>query len=396
MRKFFYPFVGIVFVVVGSLAAILFSKGYRPSLTHKTILPSGILVAQSYPDGAQVLVNGILKTATNNSLNLDPGQYNVEIKKDGFVTWKKSLLIQAEIVTRATATLFPSVPSLKAITTGGATLPVVSPDGSKVAYLLPNKSTTDLYTLDLNESPFGFINRDPKLVANIKFKISNMDWSPDSRQLLLSATASASLIDLSSSSLRDTVRNLTLSDWASESARREVQKQSNLPEKLKIILTSSTTNLIWSPKENKLLYTATASAVIPEKLIAPLPGSNTQPESRILSPGKIYVYDLEEDRNFEIDSTAVPSPTPKDTKIRSAQSTNADWQWFSDSSHLLKVENNKIIIKEYDNQNPTIVYAGPMAAAFAASYPSGKQILILSNLNPDNSPLPNLYAISLR
>jgi hypothetical protein len=159
------PVTGAVFVTIGTIGAILFARGYRPDLNGKTLQPSGILVANSFPDGAQLLINGNLKTATNSTINLDPGTYNVEIKKDGFIPWEKTLQVEAEIVTRATATLFPSVPSLRAITSSGASRPTLSPDGTKIAYHQTDEKGTKLFVLDLNESTFGFINRDPKLLS---------------------------------------------------------------------------------------------------------------------------------------------------------------------------------------------------------------------------------------
>lgn len=399
------PAVGMVFVVFGTIGAILFAKGYRPDFNKKSIQPSGILVTQSYPDGAQVLVNNELKTATNNTLNLDPGTYQVEIKKDGFVTWQKTLQVQAEVVTRAIATLFPSVPSLKAITVSGASVPVMSPDGSKIAFLTPDKKSPKLYTLDLTESPLGFINRDPKLIATLS-QPQTISWSPDSRQITLTASTSAQLIDIGSNTIRD-LTPLRLSDleatWSAQVKIQETQKRATLPDGLKVILDTSTRDLVWSPKEDKIMYTATASAVIADNLIRPLPGSSTQPQARTLVPQGVYVYDLIEDRNFQIDTSSLPVPTncPPKTKCPvfdpwASVKKNAGWSWFSNSYHLMKVDGNRILIKEYDNQNLNTVYSGPMSGAFAAAYPSGKQILILSNLNTESSPVPNLYAISLR
>ena len=125
-----------------------------------------------------------------------------------------------------------------------------------------------------------------------------------------------------------------------------------------------------------MLYTATASASIPDDLIRPLPGSSTQSQSRALVEGQTYVYDLEEDRNF-----AVPTGV----------------SWFPDSAHLLLTEKGKITVLEYDGQNATVVYAGPMENSFAFPYPSGKQLLILANLSSNSkTSVPNLYAVSLR
>ena len=138
-------------------------------------------------------------------------------------------------------------------------------------------------------------------------------------------------------------------------------------------------DLIWSPKENRLLYTAPSSAIIPDNLIRSLPGSSTQPQSRALTAGKTYVYDVEEDRNFELSLFA-----------------GKNLAWFSDSAHLIHTKDGQVTIIEYDDTNKTVVYAGPMGPDFALPYPSGKQLLILTNLNPTPTSPPNLYAVSLR
>ncbi|MBI2008219.1 PEGA domain-containing protein [Candidatus Amesbacteria bacterium] len=303
---------------------------------------------------------------TNTTTNLEPGTYQIEIKKDGYQPWKKTLALQAEIVTRASATLFPSVPSLKAITTGGASNPVLSPDGTKVAFTQAGK----LYTLDLTESPLGLISRDPKLLSTVNYQLSTISWSPDSRQIL----SSNLLIDTTSSQV-SSVSALTLSSWTARRQTLDAQRFLTLPSAMQNLLATSAADLAWSPKETKLLYTATASAVIPDRLKSPLPGSSTQTQDRHLTPKNVYVYDLEEDRNFKIDS---------------------GYSWFPDSYHLFKTANQQVIITEYDGQNQTVVYDGPMEPNFAAPYPSGKQILILTNLNPSLSSIPNLYAVSLR
>jgi hypothetical protein len=403
---------GLIVVPFATYLVILFARGYRPNFINRQIQSTGLLVAQSYPDGANIYLNNELKSATNTTLNLPPQKYAVEIKKDGFTSWKKDLQVEAEIVTRATAWLFPSVPSLKAITSTGSLHPTASPDGTKVAYFVPNKKLFDLLILDLNESPLGLINRDPKKLITSSSLPTNILWSPDSRQILLSASSSATLVELSNSqsrTLTDNVQQL-LNGWKLSHQEKEQAKFSNLPKKLQEILATTSAQITWSPKENKLLYVATASATIPNSIVKPLPGSSTQSQNRVLSPGNVYVYDLEEDRNFQVGVVKItPTPTPSrktPTPTPSIQpqtwntyvgySTPGGFSWFPSSSHIYKVEGNKITITEYDGQNPTIVYAGPMEENLAIPYPSAKQILILTNLNPELTQLSNLYAISLR
>lgn len=413
--RLFLTLLGIVVVVIGTASLVLFAQGYRPNPTTNSLSPTGILVAQSYPDGAQIYLNGQLKSATNTSLNLPPGRYTIEIKMDGFTDWKKELIIAAEEVTRATAWLFPSVPSLRSVTATGATRPAVSPDGSKVAYLLRQGNLTKLYTLDLAESPLGLINRESRLITSLpNYQLSTVNsqliWSPDSRSVLLPASASAIMVNLNSSQISDVSDrlNFIITTWHTQLLEQNTSRTALLPKAMRDILATSAAEIVWSPHEDKILYTATASAAIPDQLIKPLPGSNTQPQNRDLLPQSVYVYDLEEDRNFLLGPALPPTPTPRPVRGLTSPSTPASlllqigyyhpggFSWFPTSNHLFKTEGNRVTIVEYDSLNPTVVYAGPLEENFAAAYPSSKQMLILTNLNPDHSPLPNLYAVSLR
>jgi hypothetical protein len=378
--------VSLVLVPTLSYFVILYARGYRffRTTTPQIVTPTGLLAANSNPDGAQLYVNGSLKTATASTLSLSPGSYLVEIKKDGFATWKKQLTIEAEIVTRAWATLFPTVPSLRAITFSGAGNPILSPDGSKIVYTTAEKNLTKISSIDLSESPLNGLNRESRLLAtlnNLGSTPLSFTWSPDSHQILIIATPSAYLIDTTNQKFtQTTTAEQILDTWAQQHKLSEDQKFATLPPTLQDILATSSSQLIWSPKETKLMYTATASASLPDNLLEkPLPGSSTQPQARTLAPNSLYVYDLEEDRNFLIQAPVTST-----------------FSWFPTSTHLVQLDANKITILEYDNQNPVVVYAGPLAAKFAAPYSSGRQLAILTNLNPTGSILANLYALSLK
>ncbi len=363
-------------ILVPSLTyfVILFARGYRPNPTTGKVSPTGLLAATSVPDGAQILINGQLRSATNTTIDLEPGTYKIEFKKDGYSPWQKTLQVQAGVVTKAAASLFPSVPSLKAITSAGAAVPALTPAANQVAFLRPEGNLSNLYIIDLSESPLGSINRDAKILTSLPKNDYQLTWSPDGKQILATASTSAYLSLLTG----QTIATATTSAWIAQQKAIDTPRLATLPIVLRDILASSSANMIWSPRENKIMYTATTSAIIPDNLVKPLPGSNSQPQSRNLLPKNIYVYDLEEDRNFQVG------------KIGDQLS------WFPDSGHLVKTEANKVTIIEYDSTNPTVVYAGPMVNGYAFPYPSGKQLLILTNLNPASTTVPNLYAVSLR
>ena len=98
---------GILIVVTAGI--ILYGKGYRLFFDkgRPDVSGTGLLVATSSPDGAQVLVNEHLTTATDNTINLEPGSYNIKIFKQGYFPWEKHLSIEKGVVTKIEALFFP-------------------------------------------------------------------------------------------------------------------------------------------------------------------------------------------------------------------------------------------------------------------------------------------------
>jgi len=426
------------FISVSVAAAVLirFAQGYRPDLTSLKFKPNGLLVATSTPDGAQVYIDGKLYSATNTTLNLTPGKYEVEIKKDGFTSWKKTLTVKKELVTKTDAYLFPAFPDLRSLTFTGAANPLISPDGQKIVYTVAGFSAekNGLWVLDLADLPLGF-SREPKQIAvsdkpGHDFADSSYCWSPDSKQILATikkagadktvpAGESNYLLDINELNpgtlLIDTTPRLNeiYKRWQVEKDLREKALLAKLPEKLALEIDGKTKDLVFSPDDTKILYTATASGRLSDKIIPPLPAASTQPEARQLEPGKVYVYDLKEDRNFYIMDTvspaASPTPTPITAKKTLPTATPAissqnfltfstsrilNLTWFPTSKHLFYVQPNKITILEYDNTNRNEVYTGRFENSFAFPFPAGNRILVLTALESEKPA--NLYAISLR
>jgi dipeptidyl aminopeptidase/acylaminoacyl peptidase len=391
----------LIFIPLGAFLVIKLAQGYRPDFSDWTLSPSGLLVATSTPNGAQLFIDGKLTSATNTTLRLSPGEYEIEIKKDGFVTWKKTLPIKKELVTKADAFLFPTFPDLRPLTFTGTANPAISPDGQKVVFAVADTSgdKNGLWILDLADRPLGFPREPRQIVRSAPrgrdFSKSTYVWSPDSKEILVTLkdrpgvkigqlieenflldasqlNADTNLVDITSGLPRIFQR------WEEEKKLKEEAKLSELPEELLMILQDGTKDIVFSPDETKILYTATASASIPKDLIPPLPAPNPQPESRDLEPERIYVYDLEEDKNFYL-------MDEDKSKILS---------WFPTSKHLFLVQNDKITVLEYDSTNWTDIYSGPFENSFAFPFPSGNKILILTTLGKDTPP--NLYAINLR
>ena len=386
-----------VFIGVAALAFLVvkLAQGYRPDLSNRTLRPTGLLVATSEPEGAQLWVDGKLRSATDTTLNLAPNEYDVEIKKDGYFTWKKKLTIKKELVAETDAYLFSTVPDLKSLTFTGAERPLLSPDGQKVVYAVTTASASKrgLWILDLADRPLGLARQPRQIIASAPggrdFSQADYEWSPDSKQVLVSLqktkTATESfLLDTdklnSSTSLIDitTTVKLLKTRWETEAETQFQAQFSKLPEKLTTVISETVKNLRFSPDETKILYEATASATLPDEIIPPLPATSTQTQTRKLEPGKTYVYDLKEDCNFQIN-------LPENNKLVS---------WFPTSKHIFLVQNDRISLVEYDNTNKIDIYTGPFENSFSFPFPAGNRLLVLASIGQDTPP--NLYAITLR
>lgn len=386
-----FLFFGVFFILIFcALVVIQLAKGYRPDFDTRSFKPTGLLSATSLPVGAQIWVDNQLKGATDNTVFLTPGEYDVEIKKDGFTSWQKHLKIEKELVTGANAWLFPLVPDLKALTFSGAANPVLSPDGSKVVYLVSSTNTlkNGLWVLDLTELPF--LTKEPRLILKTPVKGADYtkgtySWSPDSKQILLTFKngkyVDNYLLDPNSEILSSALVNITPTlplikkQWNNEQKERISQKLEKLPDELIEFFNSSTKDIVFSPDDKKIIYTATASAELKEGLVPEVPASSTQPQERNIKPNRTYIYDIKEDRNFFI--TDQKSPL-----------------WFPTSVHLYSVEKDKFMIEDYDGTNKVTAYSGPFDNLYAYPFPSGTKLLVLTSLGKEI--VSNLYSVSLR
>lgn len=400
MTKIRIVFFTITLIIVGVLGifATYYARGYRFNLKTLKFQPNGILVLKSEPDGASVYINGELKAATNANISIAPGTYDVEVKKDGYLTWSKRLTIEKEIVTQATVSLFKNAPSLTPTTLSGAANVVMSKDGSKIIYsVLPSKKLDEdkvgLWILDTFSLPLGF-NSDPKRIADGDMTDATYEFSPDTRQILLTISDAVFLIDTGSFTSQNRMVNVAstkddiLAEWKETEKSNDEALIKNLPPPLNDILARKTYAFIFSPDDNMVAYTASDSATLPENLIKQLPGASTQTQHRNIEAGATYVYDIKEDRNFLISQDPVTidnNDKPETPALR----------WMSTGRHLLWAGDNQAIIMDYDGTNRQVVYSGSYVKPDVFPFSNTTRLLILTNLGSVDSA-PNLYNLTVK
>lgn len=362
-----------------------YARGYRLDFKTLKFQPNGILVIKSEPDGASVYVNGELKTATNATISLSPGTYDVDVKKDGFFPWYKRLVIEKEVVTQASVSLFRNVSSLSPVTFSGAQNPEVSDNGTRIAFI----DKAGLWTIDTLNLPLGFLN-DPKRITDGDLSGSDYVFSPDGRQILLTTSNSIFLLDSGSFTAQDqrvnvaSRKNAILAQWQTEKKAKDESLTRNLPAELNDILTRRSSSFTFSPDEQMILYTASSSGVLSDDLVRQLPGASTQKQERNVQTGHTYVYDIKEDRNFLIIDQPINQLT-----------NQLALRWMPSSRHLLLAQAGQVVIMDYDGTNRQVVYSGSFIAPFAFPYSNTTKLLILTNLG-GTSASPNLYSLTVK
>lgn len=399
--------VTIIIVSLGGYIGSLYARGYKLNTKTMRFTPSGLMVTKSEPDGAQIFVNGELKGATNSNLSFAPGTYDVAVKKEAYRTWSKRITIEKEVVTEINANLFLIAPSLSAVTFSGCINPVSSPDFTKIVYAVPattenlNTDKEGLWIMEMSNLPLGF-SRDPRRITDGDMAGASWEFSPDGRQILLTTVGGRFILEtggFTSQSQRTNIQNKladTQKQWNIEAENKFNSQTRGLPTQLIEILKNKTSKVLFSPDETRILYITTKDAELPTDLIKQIPGSSTQIQERSLKPGRAYIYDIKEDRNFflaevsnaDLENCALSSNTAR-------ISCSATLSWLPTSRHILLAQSDKIIIMDYDGTNRQEVYSGSYVAPFAFSLVSSDRILILTNLGA-NSSVANLYSLSLK
>ena len=386
----------ILFLITAvALGAIAYGKGYRVTKdeTGRNIVAgTGLLVLTSTPDGARAFVDNELITATDNTVNLKPGTYVVKIEKDGYFAWEKEIEIKNERVTETNALLFPKAPQLTNLTTTGATNPITDKERKIIAYTVASASSelNGIYVMNLNRGilPIGDAKRQIANDLIDNFSNAQLEVSPDGLQLLATiqplSTGSARTYILNTNELNaspllvSTTARSIRDGWEEEGKTFEDQRIKALPSHVQGLFNQYLKNPLFSPEEDKVVYTASVSAELPLVINPPIPSTNSTDETRNIIEGNIYVYNIKDDKNY-LSRTVQTGSAPQ-------------YIWHPSNSHLYFIEDNKINSVEYDGFNKTIVYAGPFLGNFLTPSPDGTGIIILTSFNDPSTP-PNLYRL---
>ena len=176
----------ISFLIIATLT-VFYSMGWRFDWKTRKITQPGIFYFKVWPRNVQVYLDGELKKKTDfffgSTLveNLLSKEYEVEIKKEGFHVWKKTLEIKkGEVTETKNIVLIPENPNFTIITNNVNDF-FFSPDGKKIVLKNPDWS---LKLFETNKNVKSHLI-DEDDISKDEVELFDLKFSADSSKVLL-------------------------------------------------------------------------------------------------------------------------------------------------------------------------------------------------------------------
>ena len=377
----------LTFVILVGVTTILYlyTSGYRMQKNEEKgsidVEKTGMIGVKSIPDRASVYVDGVLVTATDDTIaSVAPGKHNLKVVKKGFLEWEKDIEVYEQLVTDITAVLVSQSPKLEPLTNTGARAPSISASLSKLAYFSFDTEKPGIWVIPLTGVNIGLFRTNPTIaVEDTKYTLysegEEIIWSPDEKNLLVRGKNDVYyLVDLDSKTAQTTLKyEDILEEWRDkQKEKRELTINNSLtkiPED--IIKVALSDEAFWAPDEKKFLYTKQNGNKLEYRVYnfeVPLPvGEKT--ESLVMT-------------------TDIDSPQPKIS-------------WYTDSFHLILVEGDVekekkgiISLIRIDGSNKAEIYNNTLYSDRAFSTPGGDKIIILTSFKSGDQT--DLYTVSIR
>lgn len=222
-RSLFFLFLGGF--LLAAPAVVFYTAGYRFSPGAGRFVQTGLLSAESAPPGAQIWMDGTLQSGLTPSLqkNALPGLHAVELKKDGYLPWKKTLSFTSRQTAFVSALLFADLPASRLWTADPAQTTTDGPHG-RVATTRIQGAWTELWVLETETGVERLIARLPAQSA----PLWSFRWSPDGSALAATVGSQTILVDVKDGARADVPAGTPLEWDAGQGARYLVTTHAGL------------------------------------------------------------------------------------------------------------------------------------------------------------------------
>jgi hypothetical protein len=188
-------FLVAIAVALGALILLFQSYGYDIDRKSGKIIQNGLVFVSSTPDNAQIYLNGELnKATTDTKLTIPAGQYIVELKKDGYRDWRRSISLEGGSVERLTYPLLIPEELTTADVQLYAAAPYFATQSPDRRWLLvwptPALTTVDVFdTTAIDQAPLSLaFAADLFTPSGSAHSLEVLEWSKDNRHFLVKHT----------------------------------------------------------------------------------------------------------------------------------------------------------------------------------------------------------------
>jgi len=191
-----YSFLALSFIAL-TYVLINLSQGNHFDFKSRTWKQNGMFIFSSKPAGASIYINDKLsKYRTGSTMimrKLDifsPGEYDIKVTKDGYISWNKKLVSEAGLVTWANYIwLIKKDIGIKELTSGQKITRVFpSHDSKKIILETINSGGSSFYVYEVDS------NRQIQIIGKEKIplgtKVNNFIWSNNDNKIIVDAMVS--------------------------------------------------------------------------------------------------------------------------------------------------------------------------------------------------------------
>jgi Tol biopolymer transport system component len=206
---------------------------------------------------------------------------------------------------------------------------------------------------------------------------------------------------------------LIISEWQNQIVKINQSALSLYPQAMSDIFSQKSTNVYFSPDKEKVLFAPTENLTLPANLTGQnLPNINSTPETRQLTQGSFYVFDLKEGTNYPAPLSQVTTgpakllltvndatssatlPLLKQIKAQSDSRYTTNTTWYG-NRQLITTTPGNVQITDYDGVNPVTLTNAQISSNFLVPSPDASKLVLLTNINqkPD---IFNLISFDLK
>ncbi|MDD5731579.1 MAG: hypothetical protein PHU42_01690 [Patescibacteria group bacterium] len=190
LKFLYYFFISLVLLALAAvcLGIIFYASGYQFNWKARKIEKTGMLMINSQEDSLKIFIDkkqveavqsrSVVVLSSSYTLTILPGEYDLEIQKDGRIPYDERIKIEPELVTKISdVLLLPDKISDENILTREMTSYSFSPDNKKIVYQTPDNKV-----LTYNINTAGEKMLDEKTIPE---KIASYTWEVNSGRVAL-------------------------------------------------------------------------------------------------------------------------------------------------------------------------------------------------------------------